>query len=124
MNRTERGSATRSNFARPIVDKTNGNAFESGACCGSESRAPVQGFSEFFGEISPHSCLARKGRDAGAPLWPATAMQSTEMRPIRRRRRGAFGWSPGTRRLRRGNVHLQSSSPAYGRFLYCNATAE
>ena len=44
MNRTERGSATRSNFARPIVDKTNGNAFESGACCGSRSRAPVQGF--------------------------------------------------------------------------------
>ncbi len=44
MNLTERGSVTRSNFASHIVAKTNGNAFKSGACCGSQSRAPVQGF--------------------------------------------------------------------------------
>ncbi len=44
VNRPERGSATRSNFARPIVGKTNGNALESGARCDSRSRAPVRGF--------------------------------------------------------------------------------
>ena len=51
----ERGSATRSNFVRHIVDETNGNAFESGACCGSQSRAPVQGFKARIlrGNLSP-----------------------------------------------------------------------
>ena len=55
LNRTERGSATRSNFVRHIVDETNGNAFESGACCGSQSRAPVQGFKARIlrGNLSP-----------------------------------------------------------------------
>ena len=29
---------------------------------------------------SPHSCLAGRGRDAGAPPWPTTEMQLPEMR--------------------------------------------
>ena len=55
LKRTERGSAIRSNFVRHIVDETNGNAFESGACCGSQSRAPVQGFKARIlrGNLSP-----------------------------------------------------------------------
>ena len=40
----ERGSATRSNFARQNADETNGSPFDYGACCGSQSRDPVHGY--------------------------------------------------------------------------------
>ncbi len=73
MNRTERGSATRSNFVRHIVDETNGNAFESGACCGSQSRAPVQGV-QSANPLSAAFALLRRA----APAFPSIHMEERE----------------------------------------------
>ena len=94
--REERGSATRSNFARQDADKTNGSTFDFGACCGSQSRAPAHalfsntperrlaaGLNRCMSTIRLRSKSNRAGHRQPISRQPAGApVQGCDSRPI------------------------------------------